>query len=189
VNSLRIILGLFLGAVFGACASKPLPTGNAAYAIDVGHEYKLGPGDKVRVSVYGEDALSGEFIVANNGAVAVPLVGEVQAGGLSPEALQLAIQEKLVSTGMVRTPRVSADVVSYRPYYILGEVQKPGQYPYSVGMTITKAVATAGGFTYRANERVVYITREGSTREVPTNLTAASAIGPGDTIRIAERYF
>ena len=189
MNFIRVFAGLLLVASLGACASKPLPTGNAAYAIDVGHEYKLGPGDKVRITVFGEDALSGEFIVANNGAVAVPLVGEVHAGGLSPEALQVAVQEKLMSTGMVKSPRVSADVISYRPYFILGEVQKPGQYAYSVGMTITKAVATAGGFTYRANERLVYITREGETREMPTSLTAASAIGPGDTIRIAERYF
>lgn len=189
MNCIRAFAGLLLAMAFTACASEPLPSGNAAYAIDVGHEYKLGPGDKVRITVFGEDKLSGEFIVANNGAVAVPLVGEVQAGGLSPEALQGAVQEKLMSTGMVKSPRVSADVIAYRPYYILGEVAKPGQYAYSVGMTITKAVATAGGFTYRANERVVYITREGTTQEVPASLTAASAIGPGDTIRIAERYF
>jgi polysaccharide export outer membrane protein len=180
---------LFLAMVLGACASEPLPTGTAAYAPDVGYEYKLGPGDKVRLTVFGEESLSGEFIVANNGAVAVPLVGEVPAGGLTPSAFQVAVQERLTSSGMVKTPRVSADVISYRPFYILGEVSKPGQYPYAVGLTVTKAVATAGGFTYRANNKIVFVTREGQTREVPISLTAASLIGPGDTLRIAERHF
>ncbi|MDP3736299.1 MAG: polysaccharide biosynthesis/export family protein [Hyphomonadaceae bacterium] len=189
VNLARLLLGPVCALVIAACASEPLPSGNAAFAVDTGHEYKLGPGDKVRVTVFGEEALSGEFIVANNGAIAVPLIGEVQAGGMTPPAFQIAVQEKLTSSGMVKSPRVSTDVIAYRPYYILGEVSKPGQYPYAVGLTATKAVATAGGFTYRANNKIIYVTREGTTREVPISLTAASAIGPGDTIRIAERYF
>ena len=185
----RFLIAPLFAVAFAACASEPLPTGTAAFAPETGHVYKLGPGDKVRVTVFGEEALSGEFIVANNGAVAVPLVGEVQAGGLTPPAFQLAVQEKLTSTGMVKSPRVSTDVIAYRPYYILGEVSKPGQYPYAVGLTVTKAVATAGGFTYRANEKIIYVTREGATRESTISLTAASTIGPGDTIRIAERHF
>jgi polysaccharide export outer membrane protein len=84
---------------------------------------------------------------------------------------------------------VSADVVAYRPYYILGEVTKPGQYPYAVGLTVTKAVATAGGFTYRANHKQVFVTREGTNQEIPLAITASAWIGPGDTIRVAERYF
>jgi polysaccharide export outer membrane protein len=90
---------------------------------------------------------------------------------------------------MVRTPRVAIDVVSYRPFYILGEIDKPGQYPYAIGMTVTKAVATAGGFTYRANSRVVYVTREGAANETPLTVTAATWIGPGDTVRVGERTF
>lgn len=189
ITAARLLLAPLCALAVAACASAPLPAGTAAFAVDTGHEYKLGPGDKVRVTVFGEEALSGEFIVANNGAVAVPLIGEVQAGGMTPSNFQIAVQEKLTSSGMVKSPRVSTDVISYRPYYILGEVSKPGQYPYAVGLTATKAVATAGGFTYRANNKVIYVTREGTTREVPVSLTAASTIGPGDTIRIAERYF
>jgi protein involved in polysaccharide export with SLBB domain len=190
VRSAKCLLALaFMGISLAACATEPLPTGNAAYVVDRGLEYKLGPGDKVRVTVFGEESLSGEFLVANNGAVAFPLIGEVPAGGLTPTAFQAAVQEQLTSSGLVRSPRVTADVVAYRPYYILGEVTKPGQYPYSVGLTVTKAVATAGGFTYRANSKLIYVTREGATREVPVSLTAASAIWPGDTIRIAERHF
>jgi protein involved in polysaccharide export with SLBB domain len=192
--SLMKAAGIFLAGIcaaltLSACTTAPLPEGKGEYAVSTGHDYKLGPGDKVRVNVFGEQALSGEFIVANNGAVAVPLIGEVPAGGLTPTAFQTAVQEKLSATGMVKDPKVSADVIAYRPYYILGEVSKPGQYPYAIGLTVTKAVATAGGFTYRANDREVFITREGTGQEVPLNLTAASWIGPGDTIRVAERHF
>jgi protein involved in polysaccharide export with SLBB domain len=176
-------------AGLAACNSTPLPAGNAAYVVDRGLEYKLGPGDKVRVTVFNEEQLSGEFIVANNGAVAVPLLGEVRAGGLTPSELQVEVEKQLADSGLVRQPRVSTDVVTYRPFYILGEVNKPGQYPYSIGMTVTKAVATAGGFTYRANNRTVYVTREGYTYETPTSITAATSIGPGDTIRVGERLF
>jgi len=183
------VAGLCAALALGACATEPLPQGNGSYAVESGHDYRLGPGDKVRLNVFGEDKLSGEFIVANNGDVAVPLIGDVKAGGLTPVGFQTAVQDKLSASGMVREPKVSADVVAYRPFYILGEVSKPGQYPYAIGLTVTKAVATAGGFTYRANDREVFITKEGTSQEVPLNLTAASWIGPGDTIRVAERHF
>ncbi len=181
----------WLGAIFAfvACASEPLPAGGGEYLVQTGHEYNLGPGDKIRITVFGEESLSGEFLIANNGAVAMPLIGEVQAGGLTPTAFQTTVQQRLEASGMVRSPRVSADVTEYRPFYILGEITKPGQYPYAIGMTVTKAVATAGGFTYRANNRTVYVTREGSGREVPVSVTAATWIGPGDTIRVSERSF
>lgn len=172
-----------------ACSTGPLPAGGGEFLVETGHEYNLGPGDKVRITVFGEESLSGEFLVANNGSIAMPLIGQVQAGGLTPAAFQAGIQQRLEASGMVRSPRVSADVIEYRPFYILGEVTTPGQYPYAIGMTVTKAVATAGGFTYRANNRVVYVTREGSGREVPVSVTAATWIGPGDTIRVAERSF
>jgi len=186
--------GLFLAQLcavitLAACATAPLPSGNAAYAVDQGLEYKLGPGDKLRVTVFNEEQLSGEFLVANNGAAAIPLVGEIKAGGLTPSEFRVAVEQQLMSSGMVKQPKVSVDVTAYRPFYILGEVTHPGQYPYSIGLTVTKAVATAGGFTYRANNRVIYVTREGATSEVPVSVTAASSIGPGDTIRIAERSF
>ena len=189
---LKNITGLAAAAallLLCACAAKPLPSGNGAYVVETGHEYKLGPGDKVRITVFGEDQLSGEFLVANNGSVAMPLIGEVTAGGLTPTAFQTQVQERLTASGMVRAPRVSTDVVAYRPFYILGEVNNPGQYPYAVGLTVTKAVATAGGFTYRANDRTVFITREGTTREALISVTAATWNGPGDTVRIGERTF
>jgi polysaccharide export outer membrane protein len=173
-----------------ACSTGgSLPTGNGTYAVGTGHEYLLGPGDKVRVVVFEEEQLSGEFVVANDGGVAIPLIGEVKAGGLSINAFGTAVQDKLTASGLVKSPKVSTDVVAYRPFYVLGEVNKPGQYPYVIGMTVTKAVATAGGFTYRANLGTVYVTREGAAQELPVSVTAATWVGPGDTIRIGERMF
>lgn len=99
------------------------------------------------------------------------------------------VQGRLVTLGMVRDPKVTVDIIDYRPYYILGEVKQPGKYPYSIGLTLTKAVATAGGFTYRSNNKTAYVTREGKNNEVAEPITAATWIGPGDTVRIAERRF
>jgi polysaccharide export outer membrane protein len=188
IARLRLTFLALLG--LGACATgNLLPTGNGGYSVEQGHEYKLGPGDKVRVNVFGEEALSGEFLIANNGAVALPLVGAVPAGGQTLAAFQTQIEERLSASGMVRAPRVSTNIIEYRPYYILGEVNKPGQYTYAIGLTVTKAVATAGGYTYRANNKLAFVTREGMTSEVPVSVTAATWIGPGDTVRISERLF
>ena len=189
IVKLRIALVSAFLALCACVSTEPLPRGEGTYVVETGHEYKLGPGDKLRVTVFGEDNLSGEYTVSNNGGIALPLVGEVRAGGLTPVLFQTEVQDKLTASGMVRTPRVSVDILDYRPFYILGEINKPGQYPYAIGMTVTKAVATAGGFTYRANNRMVYVTREGSAREVPVSVTAATWVGPGDTIRVGERSF
>lgn len=186
--TIALVLSSLLG-LGGCTTNNALPSGNESYSAATGQAYKLGPGDRVRVNVFGEEALSGEFLIASNGAVAMPLIGTVAAGGLTPEAFQEQIQTRLIATDMVRAPRVSANVIEYRPYFILGEVNKPGQYTYSIGLTVTKAVATAGGFTYRANTVNVFVTREGSAAEIPLSITAATRIGPGDTVRIGERMF
>ncbi|MDP3740458.1 MAG: polysaccharide biosynthesis/export family protein [Hyphomonadaceae bacterium] len=188
---MRLRILVLLGAICAtvACATEPLPPGNAAYEVGRGLEYTLGPGDKLKIVVFGDESLSGEFVVANNGAVAVPLAGDVIAGGLTPAAFQDAVRDRLGTSGMVRDPKVSINVLEYRPYYILGEVGAPGRYEYTVGLTITKAVATAGGFSYRADKKIAYVTREGKTSETTVVITAATWIGPGDTVRISERNF
>jgi polysaccharide export outer membrane protein len=170
-----------------AAPSLAAPAGSAA-APRAGLQYRLGAGDKIRVIVYGEQTLSGEFFVNDTGKVSLPLIGEVQASGLTVQAFQSEI-ETAFRTGYLRDPRVSAEVLTYRPYYILGEVNKPGEYPYSNGLNVLNAVATAGGFTYRAQTKRVFIRRTGETRERPYNLTSDVAVAPGDTIRITERFF
>jgi len=151
-------------------------------------EYKLGTGDKVRILVFNEPTLSGEFSVNSSGALSLPLIGDIAAVGKTTTELK-AIIEKGLSDGYLREPRVSIDVLSFRPFYILGEVSKPGEYPFSNGLTVMNAVATAEGFTYRADKRVVHIRREGTDQEDNYRMTPNLRVQPGDTIRIGERYF
>ena len=151
-------------------------------------DYLLGAGDKVRVTVYGEPTLSGEFFVTGSGLMSLPLIGEIKAGGLTVGQFQDAVQKSL-SDGYLKEPRVSAEVLTFRPFYILGEVGKPGTYPYTAGLTVLNAVATAVGFTYRADKKSVYIKHNGETTEAKGALEPSTQVAPGDTIRIGERFF
>ena len=150
--------------------------------------YILGSGDRLRVIVFGEEDLSGEFVVDGSGGISFPLVGQVHATNLTLREFELALTNAL-KDGYLNDPRVSVEVLNYRPFYILGEVEEPGEFPYTASLTVMNAVATAGGFTYRANTRVVYIQRAGTDQEVQIPLTATLQVQPGDTIRIAERFF
>ena len=151
-------------------------------------EYRLGSGDKIRVITFGDTSLSGEFTISGSGKLAFPLVGDLPAAGLSVPELQQKITAALAD-GYINNPRVSVEVLTYRPFYILGEVNKPGEYPYTAGLTVLNAVATANGFTYRANLRQVFIKRANSTQEEGFPLTSDTKVAPGDTVRIAPRYF
>ena len=150
--------------------------------------YVLGPADKMRVIVFGEDALSGEFVISGAGKVSLPLVGDVQAAGLTVRQFQDEVQNAL-KEGYLKDPRVSAEVLTFRPYYILGEVTTPGRYPFTDGLTVINAVAAAGGFTYRAKSNRVYIKRIGEHIEREYDLKGNTPVMPGDTIRIPERLF
>jgi polysaccharide export outer membrane protein len=150
--------------------------------------YVLGPNDRVRLKVYGEPDIAGEYEVDNNGNVSIPLAGHIRAAGLTTRQLERSIASAL-SKGIVRDPRVNVEIALYRPYYILGEVKKGGEYPYRLGLTVMDAVASAGGFTYRANENRVYLRRSGAGAEEIYVLDAPVPVFPGDNIRIPERYF
>lgn len=155
---------------------------------DATRDYRLGPADKVRITVYGEETLTGEYSVTGSGSISFPLIGEVRATDRTLAQVREEIRAKL-SDGYLREPRVSAEVLTFRPFYILGEVNRPGQYPYTDGLTVPKAVATAGGFTYRANKKKVYIKRGDQPAEEAQKLTAETMVAPGDIIRIGERLF
>ncbi|MDC7676459.1 polysaccharide biosynthesis/export family protein [Asticcacaulis machinosus] len=152
------------------------------------YRYRMGADDKIRVIVFGEPDLSGEFVVNGEGKVALPLIGEVRAAGLTVTELQDQYAGVL-REGYLKDPRVSIEVLTFRPFYILGEVSQPGEYPYTNGLTVMNAVARAQGFTYRANKKKVFIKSAGSTEEREVELTTGLTIQPGDTIRVAERYF
>lgn len=139
------------------------------------------------MTVFGEPELTGDYLIGAQGTIAYALVGEVPLAGLSTDAAADAIADRLRGT-FLHDPRVSVAVLAYRPFYILGEVQRPGAYPYSPDMSIMGAIATAGGFTYRANRRTAFISEpRGHERRV--RVSGAVEIRPGDTIRITERWF
>jgi polysaccharide export outer membrane protein len=150
-------------------------------------DYSLGSGDKLRIIVFGEDDLSGEFDVTGSGKVSLPLIGQVQASGMTLDEFEGEIRDKL-KQGYLTNPKVSVEVLNYRPFYIIGEVDKPGQYPYTSGMNVINAVAVAGGFTYRAKQDEVYITRD-SDEEKAYAADQTVKVLPGDIVRIPERFF
>lgn len=151
-------------------------------------EYQLGAGDKVKVTVFGHEDLSGEFEVNGVGQISMPLIQLVQVAGLTAEEAELAIAEKL-SPGYLKNPRVSVSVLNYRPFYIIGEVNKPGSYPFVNGMTVLNAIALAGGFTYRAKKSKVTITRADDPQEKKRSTSPDTPVLPGDIIEVPERYF
>ena len=170
-------------------ASAPaLAVGGAATAPTVSPGYVLGAGDKMQVTVFGETALTGEFTVSGVGDVSLPLIGAVHASGLTVPQFVESVRTRLAD-GYIRDPKISAQMLTFRPYYILGEIGKPGEYPYSDDLTVMNAVATAGGFTYRAEKKRIFVRHPGASREVPVVLTATTPVQPGDTIRVRERFF
>ena len=150
--------------------------------------YTLDSGDRLRVNVFGQPDLSGEFSVAGSGNIAIPLIPPVAAGGLTTNELQASIADALSRT-LLRNPNVSVQVTEFRPFFILGEVMKAGQYPFVNGMTVQSAVAIAGGFSYRANQNNVHVTRKQGDRLVEIDLPTGAPVRPGDTILVKERYF
>ena len=170
-----------------ACVAR-LP--HTAFPIEAAYNqpYYLDAGDQLRVTVYGQQDLSRVYPVSASGSIAMPLVGSVKARGRTVDQLENTIVTALAA-GYLRDPDVSVEVQTYRPFFILGEVRNPGQYPYVSGMTVETAVAIAGGFTYRA-----YRDRVAISRRLPQDLVSAQApsnfpVAPGDTITVHERMF
>ena len=149
---------------------------------------KLQPGDKIRVTVFGEDKLSGEYELDQSGQISLPLAGTVQALGLTQAELEHALAKKFQSQ-YLKNPKVTVTIATLRPFYVTGEVTRPGEYPYKSGLNVLTAMAVAGGPTYRASRTTVQIQRLGETglREYP--ISASVPILPGDVIRVPERYF
>jgi protein involved in polysaccharide export with SLBB domain len=147
--------------------------------------YHLGPGDRVEIKVLGADELNGQYSVQDDGTIRMLMVGEVPAAGFTPEQVQAKIEDKLRAGRYITQPHASVAVLNYRPFYILGEVARPGGYPYVSGMKVLSAVAAGGGYTYRANQDYVIITRNGEDAKGDILIS----IQPDDIIRVPERYF
>jgi polysaccharide biosynthesis/export protein len=169
-----------------SCASSPnLPRLPADQA---GAVYRLGAGDSLRITVFGEPDLSGTFKISDNGALVMPLVGQVAAQGLSVPELQKKLVSQL-NVKAVKSPDVTIQVEEYRPFFILGEVKNPGSYPYVPEMTVLTAVAIAGGFTFRAAQNEVSVTRKHNGAPVEARATRDARVLPGDVVYVFERHF
>lgn len=188
--TLRCVGAMVFAGMLAGCASGPI--GGSADAIQqstaAAQAYQLGTGDKIHIAVFNEDNLSGDYTVAPDGKITLPLAGGVQAAGLTVPQLQQSVSATL-KNGFVQDPNVTITASDLRPYYILGEVNKPGKYGYSTDLTVLNAVATAEGFTYRADMSAIYIRHASEPAEKEVELTSTTAVLPGDTIRVTQRYF
>ena len=180
----QVFCAVFLVAMT-ACSTGRVATGGEEDVAMI--DYRLGSGDRLRINVFGEATLSGEFVVNSTGAISYPLLGSVPAQGQTVGEFTASL-----STAMqryIRQPSISVEVLNYRPFYILGEVRSPNTYPYTSGLTVLNAVATAGGFSERANTREVFIKHADQVEERRYGLTTTLQVRPGDTVRIPERRF
>lgn len=150
--------------------------------------YALSVGDQLRVTVFGEQDLSGQFRVDGQGTIPMGLIGTVEAKGKTARELEMHIAS-LYADGYLVNPRITVEVLSFSPFFILGEVRNPGSFPYEAGMTVMSAIARAGGFTYRADEDDIEIVRGTDENREPQQVELDAMIQPGDMIRVTERLF
>ncbi len=180
----RLLLALAFGGLLGDAALAA--AGGTAYS--AAYDYRIGVADKIRVIVYGETDLGGDFQIDATGMVRLPLIGQVRAGGMTAHDLENNIRAALAD-GYVNDPRVAVEITTYRPFYIVGQVFKPGEYPYANGLTASSAVALAGGFTPKAVDSVVYIRHQGESIETRVAANDSTLIHPGDVVRVDSTTF
>ena len=183
----RIISRAAMARALGPWVVALMALACAGQAVAQEARYTLDTGDKIKIVVFGHTDLSGEFLLSSTGTVAMPLIGEVGAQGLTLRQLEGVIIGKL-KPDFLKNPQVSAEVINYRPFYIIGEVKNPGTYPYVSGMRIVNAVAIAGGFSYRARRKEMLITRARGNGK-PERVGPSARVLPGDVVAIPERFF
>lgn len=177
------VVGLLAGCVASSSAEMPTPAAQSATL------YRLDAGDEVRITAYGLDALTNTYLVSDTGEISLPLIDNVTARGKTVGELQSDIAKVLYDRQILRSPSVNVQVTKYRPFYILGEVKSPGEYPYRPGMSVVTAVSMAGGYTFRADQKNMTITRNIEGRPVTGRAGETTQVQPGDTIRIKESWF
>jgi polysaccharide biosynthesis/export protein len=151
--------------------------------------YRLSAGDEVRVITFGQEQLSQKFTVNDQGSIDMPLIGGIPANGATTAELSHRIEQKLIATKVLLEPSVAVEISIYRPMFILGEVSKPGQFPYQPGMTVLTAIAVAGGFTYRAETQYASMLRNSDGHAIEGRVSRDTEVRPGDVITVLERYF
>jgi polysaccharide export outer membrane protein len=189
----------YSSAAYHSPSYPPASNPSAAYAAAPGYaaaptpvaydaSYKLDAGDKLRVVVYGQEGLTNTYAIDAAGSITMPLIGSVSARGRTPAGLAAEISAKL-RNGYIRDPSVAVEIDSYRPFFILGEVQAPGQYPYVPNMSVESAVAIAGGFSPRAKRDSVTLTHSNGASSMRVVVPLGTAVSPGDTVLVNERWF
>jgi polysaccharide export outer membrane protein len=179
-----------MAAALASCTTTQLPRMSVTEANSQIHEgYVLTAGDRLKVTVFDEPNLTGEYQVGARGDLALPLIDAIEAEGSSPEDLAATIAAALAEGGYVLDPRVAVEVMQYRPIYVLGEVGRPGEYPYANELTFLQAVAKAGGFTARANKDSVVLQRAGAAERLVELGDAPLMVAPGDTVIVREAFF
>jgi len=169
-------------------AMSPAPPAYAAAPARYDASYKLDAGDKLRVVVYGQEGLTNTYAIDAGGSITMPLIGSVPARGRTPAGLAAEISARL-RKGFIREPSVAVEIESYRPFFILGEVVAPGQYPYVPNMSVESAVAIAGGFSPRALRDRVTLTHTDGSGPFRAVVPLGTSVGPGDTVLVGERWF
>jgi len=192
VKYLRFAIVLLTGLQLAGCYTDygPVETARAPIASSTaGVATLLQPGEKLKITVYGEEALTGEYDINPGGYVSMPLIGAIRATGRSQAEFARDIASRFRSGGFLQDPHVTVAILQFKPFYVLGEATTPGEYPFRSGLNVHSAVAMAGGFTYRASRSFVLIRHTGEEvwKEYP--LTEPVPIAPGDLIRVPERYF
>jgi polysaccharide biosynthesis/export protein VpsN len=179
-------LTVVLGMIFTSAAWAETVPAAPDDKVNALQDYILGVGDKIHITVFDEPNLSGDFDISSTGLISLPLIGETKATGLTLPRLKTEIMAKL-SDGFMKNPKVNIEVLNYRPFFILGEVAKPGSYSFVNGMSVVNAVALAGGYTYRAEKDGITLKHEGSDKT--DKVKEEQSVMPGDVINVPERFF
>jgi len=180
----RVLLAVLVVAVLAGCGGP-----NVAQTVEVppAEPYRLDNGDQLRITVFGQEAMTGEYVVDGSGFISMPLLSQVEARGRTAQELEQQISQRLVSEGFLVNPSVNVQILTYRPFFILGEVAQPGQFNYIENMTVLTAVAMAGGFTHRANTDGFTITRKIANKVIEARAQRNTIVQPGDVIYVHER--
>jgi len=188
-----LLFVILLGASVAGCDSMSIfgsvSRSGAHPNMAAGSAGRLQAGEKIKIFVVGEDKISGDYEIDPEGSISVPVAGTLRAAGLTKSELEQRLAQKLRSAQYLRDPMVTVDISAFRPFYVLGEVEKPGEYAYHAGLSVVSAVAVAGGYTYRANKSYVLVQRAGEHEFTEYSLPLNVQIYPGDVISVPERYF
>ena len=185
-----IVAGIIGAALFllAGCETTPTDSASVESAVEPVSEYKIAPGDVLNIVIYGHDDLSGDFTVDAEGSISMPLVNQVTAIGMSTSELESQLIDML-QPDYLRNPDVSIKLTSYRPIYVLGEVQNAGSYPYQPNMSVLSAIALAGGYTYRASRSKLVVVRGDDESRQEFKIAENATLRPGDTLIIRQRFF